>query len=338
VTIHSTEIDMAYELRSLAHRVVEEHLGELSSSIPSLIEPAIEFLENRLVGSHGALPVRFVILNFLYRLAHFARFASETSAPELYGVVWPHFERFVGLHLQEVTVLKDPRAVRWETINACAIHDWVLATELLDLLKSLRAISAAEHRALKGQMYVCSVAAPRNQAEFDEELGVTSRNNMDWWILKLDDAFFSIDHFSSRPVGLLAWGLDLANQAEYSPEECVRLADAAHEWEMSFQKDSDLLGSYRAAWGKAHFLTKEYSKAAGQFEHLLEYTSGVPKPMEELIRSRLYQDAAECYEKAGNVDVAVRLLERCAHEFPQTKGLWLKVFVYRPEMPVDSVC
>jgi hypothetical protein len=333
--IDSPEIEMADELRKLANRVVDEYFGEVSSSNPSLIEPTIEFLENRLIGSQGALPVRFVILNFLYRLAHFAGFRSETSAPELYGVVWPHFERFVGLRLQEESVLKDPRAVRWEIANACAIHGWDLATRLFDILRSLGAITVSECRALKGQMYVCSVAAPKNEKEFEEELGVPARDNLAWWVLKLDGAFFSSDHFGSRPLGLMAWGLDLADRAEYSAEEGVRLSDAAHEWEISFQKDSDLLGSYRAAWGKAYFLTKDYMKAAGQFEHLLAGGCGLPKEMEGLIRSKLYQNAAECYGKAGTVEAAVRLLERCAQEFPQTQGLWLKLAGLYLSSPLD---
>src|ERR1017187_9543321 len=84
--VDSQEIDMAHELWDLAHRVVEENLGECCCSIPSNIEPAIEFFENRLVDSHFALSVRFVILNFLYHLAHFERFESKTAAPEIYAV------------------------------------------------------------------------------------------------------------------------------------------------------------------------------------------------------------------------------------------------------------
>jgi tetratricopeptide (TPR) repeat protein len=333
--VDSQEIDMADKLWDLAHEVVEEGLGECCSSLPSNIEPTIRFLESRLIGSRFALPVRFVILNFLYRLAHFERFASKTAAPELHWVVWPHFEHFVGLHLQEVGSLKDPRAIRWEITNACAIHNWDLATELLDLLKSLRAITAVQYREIKGQMYVCSVAAPKHQEELDEELGVAGRDDMGWWILKLDSAFFPLNQCSRRPLALLAWGMDLADQTEYSAEECVRLSDAAHEWEISFQQDRDLLGSYRAAWGKAYFLTKNYLKAAGQFEHLLAYIWGMPKDMEDVIRSRVYQDAAECYEKAADVEAAVRLVDRCAHEFPRTKGLWLKLAGLYLSSPLD---
>jgi len=53
-------------------------------------EPAIEVFELRLIDSEIALAVRFVILNFLYRLAHFTGFLSESSAPEIHRAVWPH--------------------------------------------------------------------------------------------------------------------------------------------------------------------------------------------------------------------------------------------------------
>jgi hypothetical protein len=227
--VDSQEIDMADELRALANRAVTECSGEGWSSSPSDIEAAIEFLENRLIGSHCDLPVRFVILNFLYRLAHSAGFESGACAQALYWEFWPHFGHFAGLHLQEVSVLKDPRAIRWEITNACAIHNWDLATELLDLLKSLRAITVVQYREIKGQMYVCSVAAPKHQEELDEELGAAGRDDMGWWILKLDSAFFPLNQRSRRPVALLAWGMDLADQSKYSAEECERLSDAAHE-------------------------------------------------------------------------------------------------------------
>jgi tetratricopeptide (TPR) repeat protein len=332
--IDCTAIDMADELRTIAHRVVKEYFGEPSTSIPQEIESIVEFLELRLIASDGALPVRFVILNFLYRLAHFAGFRSETSAPELYGTVWPHFDHFVRLHLQEVSGLKDPKAVRWEITNACAIRAWDLATLLFDLLKSLGAITEAEYRALKGQMHVCSVAAPRTEQENEEELGIAAWDNLTWWVLKLDRALFS-DPCNSRPIGLMAWGMNLGDRAAYSAEEFVRLSDAVHDWEVSFQKDCELLGSYRTAWAKAYFLTKDYTQAAKQFEHLLACSFGLPKEAEGSIRSRLYQNAAECYAKAGTVDAAVRLLERCVQEFPQTQGLWLKLAGLYLSSPLD---
>ena len=321
--IDSSEIDMADELRTLANRVVEEHFGEASRSTPSEIEPVVAFLELRLIRSQGTLPVRFVVLNFLYRLAQFKGFLSEESPALLRDEVWPHFETFV--RLQEVTALQEPQAIRWEITNACAIHDWDQASTLFDRLKSLGAITALQCRALKGQMYVCSVVVPRDEDESQKHLAW-------WWLPQLDSTYFTGrgDSFgpSVRQFELMGWGMTLAGQVEYSAEEYARLSDAAHEWETAFQKDSDLLGSYRAAWGKCYFISKNYVKAAEQFEHLLVRGLGLTGLLNEAeagFRSTLYQNAAECYEKGGVVEAAIRLLERCTQEFPKTKGLWLKL-------------
>jgi hypothetical protein len=323
--LDSSEIDMAGELRRVAKSVVREELGGSSYST-SEIEPIVEFFELRLIRSDFALAVRFVILNFLYLLANFEGFDLEESAPLLHGVVWPHFERFVGLPALEPGALDEPRAVQWEITNACATYNWDLAAALFDRLKSLGAITALQRRALKGQMYVCSVVAPRDEDESGASQGHLAR----WWLPRLDNVFFPGDDVfrSVRPLSLMAWGIDLADRVEYSAEERARLSDAAHEWEVAFQKDSDLLGSYRAAWGKCHFISGNYVKAAEQFEHLLARGLGLPELLNEAeagIRSQLYRNAAECNEKGGEVEKAVHLLERCAQEFPATRGLWLKL-------------
>lgn len=306
--IDDAKIDMADELFACANRVVDVHTEEC---IPSNIEPAIKFFDGRLIDSEGALPVRFVILNFLYRLAHHPGFKSESDARDLHAVVWPHFKRFVGLRFQEVAVLEDAKAARWEITNACAIHDWDRASALYDLLKSLGAISASEHRALRGQMYLCSVVAPRG----DDTESVPT-DSLAWWVPKLDPAYSPFE----RSMGLLAWGMTLADEAEYSEWERQRLSDAAHDWEIGFQKDSEPLGWYRAAWGKCYFLLEDYRNAARQFECLLP-----PNEIEDGPWPKLYLNTVECYQMAGDSARATELLNQCVAAFPKEKGLWLKL-------------
>jgi tetratricopeptide (TPR) repeat protein len=89
-----------------------------------------------------------------------------------------------------------------------------------------------------------------------------------------------------------------------------------------------LLGSYRAAWGKCYFIAANYAKAAEQFEHLLAHGFGLTGLLNEIearCRSQSYQNAAECYKRGGQIDAAARRLERCVQEFPETRGLWLKL-------------
>jgi tetratricopeptide (TPR) repeat protein len=321
--VDNSEIDMDAELRRIAHRTVQEDDPEGSSWNDREIERAVAFFELRLIRSGFALAVRFVILNFLYRLANLEGFELEESAPLFHGVVWPHFERFVGLPVFDPGALQDPRVIRWEITSACVTYKWDLVAALFDRMKFLGAITASECGALKGQMYVCSVVASRDQ----DESGVPQARLTWWWLPRLDRAYVSGDDPGTaiRPFGLMWWGMNLADRVEYSAEEHARLSHAAHEWGMAFQKDSDLLGSYRAAWGKCYFISGDHVKAAEQFEHLLALGLGLPNEAERGTRSQLYQNAAECYEKGGDVEKAVSLLERCAKEFPKTRGLWLKL-------------
>ena len=306
-SVDSSEIDMAHELRWIADRTVREELGGSSYS-PSEIEPIVEFFELRLIRSDFAPAVRFVILNFLYRLANFGGFELEESAPLLHGVVWPHFERFVGLPILDPGALQDPRVVQWEITNACVTYQWGLAAALFDRLKFLGAITALQCLALKGQMYVCSVVAPRDE----DESGASQGHLAGWWLPQLDSVFFPPDDISRsvRPLGLWGWGMNLVDRVEYSAEERARLSDTAYYWEGAFHKDSDLLSSYRAAWAKCHFISGNYVKAAEQFEQLLAQGPGIPglpNDAEARMRSQLYQNAAECSAKGEKVEAAVRL-------------------------------
>ncbi|MGA2595324.1 MAG: hypothetical protein ABSH32_35985 [Bryobacteraceae bacterium] len=323
--IDSSEIDMAVELRRIAGRTILEDDGEGVYSTGK-VERTVELLELKLIRSDFARAVRLVILNFLYRLANFEGFELEESGPLLHSVVWPHFERFVGLAVQEPGALQDPRAIRWEITNACVAYKWDLAAALFDRLKSLGAITAPQCRALKGQMYVCSVVAPRAE----DESGASQGHLTWWWLPQLDNAFFSVDNIfrGIRPIGLLGWGMNLVDWVEYSPEERARLSDAAHEREIAFQTDSDLLSSYWAAWGKCYFISGDYLKASEQFKRLLVLgfgLPGLPNEAEARMRSQLYQNAAECCAKGEQVEAAAHLLESCTQEFPRTQGIWLQL-------------
>jgi len=333
--LDSSEIDMAAELQRVANRVVREELGESAYSA-SEIESIVEFFEVRLIRSDFAPAVRFVILNFLYRLANFEGFELEESAPLFHGLVWPHFEKFVGLPVQEPGGLQEPRAVRWEITNTCVTYKWDLAAALFDRLKSLGAITALQCRALKGQMYVYSVVAPRNE----DESGASQGHQAWWWLPQLDSVFFPLGDIyrGIRSIALLGWGMNLAERVEYSADELARIADAAHDWESAFHKDSDLLGSYRAAWGKCYFISGNYAKAAEQFERLVARgvgLPGLPNEADARMRSQLYQNAAECYARCEKVEAAARLLERCAQEFPGTRGVWLKLTKLYLSSPLD---
>jgi len=334
--IDDSQIDMDEDLCYWAHEVVEEYIGEVSTAIPSDIEPAVDLLEHRLIASENPLPVRFVILNFLYRLAHFTGFGSESSARGLRSVVWPHLERFV--RLQEINALDDPRSLRWEITNAGVIQDWDRAMALIDRLKSLGLIDESGRRALKGQLYVCSVVAPRKEAEDQGEEERVGKEFPGWWVPKMDRAYFPEGDLGScfRPPWLTGWGMKLKDDAEYSRGERERLSDAAHEWDVCFDDGSHLLGAYRAAWGKCHFLSGDYLRAAKQFDELIDRGFGLPSGPEIALRPRCYLNAAECLREGGDTSAAIRHLEQCGQEFPTTAGLWLKLAKLYLSRPLEA--
>lgn len=75
----------------------------------------------------------------------------------------------------------------------------------------------------------------------------------------------------------------------YSQWERERLSDAAHDWDICFGDDSDnsgLLGAYRAAWGKYHFIRGDYLRAAKQFDRLISNGCGLPSEMEDSLLPR----------------------------------------------------
>jgi hypothetical protein len=175
-------------------------------------------------------------------------------------------------------------------------------------------------------MYVCSIVAARNEIEDEDEEGGL-KDFMDWWVPKLDQAYISGGGFASfiRPTGLLAWGMKLTDDEEYSAEDREKLSDAAHDWVIGFSGNSDLLSSYSAAWAKCYWLSKDYLGAAIQLDHLLDRGVGLSREIDAAIRLRIYLNAAECYRKGGETETAIHRMEECAKEFPRAGGVWLKL-------------
>jgi hypothetical protein len=62
-------------------------------------------------------------------------------------------ERHLGelIRLVEVEAYQDPRTIRWETVNACAVADWGRAAKLYDRLAELA--PSPESRCQKAASY-----------------------------------------------------------------------------------------------------------------------------------------------------------------------------------------
>jgi hypothetical protein len=207
-------------------------------------------IESALTSNHNDLPVHFVWLNLFYRLAHYPADDVATVVEDRENAGW-HRKEFladlkalVGLTQEEARYCRDPRRLRWEITNACIIQDWDRAMALIERLKSCGAITESECRGLKGQVYVCSIVAPKKEAEDQGEEGQVEKDVPGWWVPKMDQTYFTGGELGSwiRPLGLLTWGLKLTDGSEYSAGErekpfrcCTRVGCRPQ-------------GQFRAAW------------------------------------------------------------------------------------------
>lgn len=249
-------------------------------------EGSAVFLFDRLIAS-GSFPVRFVVLNFLFRLMHYEGIEQEWAVRKVREILADHFAKAV--RFQDVSVLDDPRAVRWEIVNFCAIREWRRAASLYDRLRELGVTTPAEHRALVGQMHLWSVVAPRRAAKRNDPLEF-----LVWWAPDLDKTW------DLRSFELFYWGMDLSDGGEYSEAEKASVSDAAHGWEIAFETMPEVHGSYRTAWAKCYFLRGDYPRAAQQYNRVLDQTSGSDGDFDLVVRSEAFANAAECYRRAGD--------------------------------------
>ena len=98
---------------------------------------------------HLDLPVRFVYLNFFYRLAHYpaeqvaAVVEDQNSAADHRDEFEHDLEALV--RLVDVEQCTDPRQIRWEIVNACAINDYGRALRLVGQLEPLLPASTVHY-------------------------------------------------------------------------------------------------------------------------------------------------------------------------------------------------
>jgi tetratricopeptide (TPR) repeat protein len=282
-------------------------------------EGAAAFLLDRMIAT-GSFPVRFVVLNFLFRLMHYEGIEQEWAVQKTRAALADHFAKAV--RFQDVSVLDDLRAIRWEIVNFCAIREWDRAAALYGRLKDLGATTSAEHRALVGQMHLWSVIAPRQKRDDPLEFLV-------WWAPELDQTW------DLRSFELFYWGMELSDWGEYSEAEKEKVSDAAHCWELAFETILEVHGSYRTALAKCYFIRGDYLKAAQQYHRVLDQTSDPAGDFDLVVRSEAFANAAECYRRAGDTRTGTRFSEQRAHEFPRAKGVWMHLAVQYLSSPLD---
>ncbi|MBV8810598.1 MAG: tetratricopeptide repeat protein [Acidobacteriaceae bacterium] len=280
-------------------------------------EAMMDFFYERIIAAGGAFPVRFTVLNLLFLLATQPDIDKQFDL----GITrqWLAERLASAVLLRDVSTIDDPKTIRWEIVNFCAIKDWGTAANLYHRLKYLGSISPEEHLALLGQMYLWSVIG--------FHLDIKPDSRLVWWAPHLDA------EVSTRLAVLLDWAMKPSAKQEYSKAELDRISDATLEWAQAFRSLSAVPIWYRAALGKCYFLSQDFGRAAHEYDVFLDASKTAER---NPFRLSAFQRAADSYAESGDTETAIRLLQECTEEFPNTKGLWRKLAdLYRLSMPPD---
>jgi hypothetical protein len=142
--IDSTEIDM------------DQALSEAWASEDS----QTTLLESYTVTNPDDVAVRFVILNFLYRLVHWYDDDDDDDVVEVedgfdFEACLARFQAdlLAFVTLSDVAAIHDLKRARWEIVNACAVADWSRAKQIYGRLQELAHSTDAEARGLLGQFH-----------------------------------------------------------------------------------------------------------------------------------------------------------------------------------------
>ena len=297
--IDSTEIDMD---RALSEAWASEDSGAT-------------LLRSYTVTNPDDIAVRFVILNFLYRLVHWYDADDDDDVVEVehgfdFEACLAQFQADLAafVTLSDVAAIHDPKRARWEIVNSCALADWSRAKQLYGRLPAVAHFTDAEARGLLGQFHfrvACAEGKPRKGKS----------GGLDWWVPTL---------FDELPLDRLLTLLRcLSTLSEIPDTQRERLRDAAHEMEQALAKAPSMFGSvHRDVLAGCCFVLGEYQRAARHYESLIESSLGFADP---LLKEWLYSSTAESLAKAGDTAKAKTMLTNWLNEFPKARGVWLKL-------------
>jgi len=198
----------------------------------------------------------------------------------------------------------DWRTIRWEILNAYVIRDWDRALALYDRAEELDLLQPGEIQVLRGQFRF--LAALRLDSELSlqslfwpPEVYLPGSVQSEFLILK---GFIPPD-----PIA------DVAESGREMPRH------VAFDLETGLEKRHDLSAAYRAVLARCYFLTGRSYDAAREYERLENDDLGTD------FRKQAYVSAAASYRETGETQRAIEVLKKCAADFPDAKGIWLRI-------------
>jgi tetratricopeptide (TPR) repeat protein len=255
---------------------------------------------------HLDLPVRFVYLNLFYRLAHYpaeqvAAVVEDQDSAAAYRDEFEH-DLEVLVRLVDVEQCADPRQIRWEIVNACAIRAWDRAERLYVRLQELAQEEPAKALARRARFEIQAVFTARWELP---DVG------LNWWAPIPDKKWESL-------LGLLlcSGAFEDGPEGALSVEELSRLEDAAHHLTKAvrLRPDVELVNLFLLL--RCHSALGRPRDAAADCETLLKRRDEFDDQIRDIWVWRLYALAVESYELGDQVDRAIAASDRWLREFP----------------------
>jgi tetratricopeptide (TPR) repeat protein len=189
------------------------------------------------------------------------------------------------------------------------------ALDLLAHAETLRSYDCDELLLLKAQVRVLSVFGEQIEKSVKEAESFSSR-----LLLRPIEAFSegSLAHFV-----IPRWSVDLENDPFANlAHKTDQLASAVFEIETALRHKPAFEPVYRPMMARCQFAIGNFVGAAESYRMLLNQEgNGILRS----IKFQIYLAIAKCYELSGNNPSAIAMLERCSSEFPQRKGVYLRL-------------
>jgi len=198
--------------------------------------------------------------------------------------------------------------IRWEILNSFAVQDSARALRLYNKAEDLHLLDPAELQALRGQLRFMVVAGPRIDKEFDL---------VDWEPKLSGPQDFPLD------LLLFLWGLlALEGSLKLNESELDVIRDAANDLEKAVSKRVDLSPAYWSILARCYFLAGRFHDAAKQYQKILDsrVDFSVPK-----LRLKVYESLVTSYGAAHNTQKQIAALGKWAEEFPDERGIHLRI-------------
>ncbi len=263
--------------------------------------------EDFLVQDPPDLPTRFVALSVYYALAHHEGLYVEDVVSEARK---RHTENLAYLiRMVQADGCHDWRTIRWEILNSYVISDWERARELYDRARKLDDVRPV------GEIEVL-------RAQFDFLLTQDQEATLAL-LLWLPDAY----PLGSLSNEMLFWAGLTPMDSKMAVEDSakVMLRHAALQLETARDKRYVLSPAHRAVLARCYFLTGDSHNAAKEYGSLLSENLDVSGLN---FKPAVYMSAAASCREAHDVQSlqsAIEILNKCAEEFPDTKGIHLQI-------------